>query len=49
MDYRFLSSSEDVEHDPKVLIVHDGRLGAIWALCVEGKRAKPRSSDMGDD
>jgi hypothetical protein len=41
MDYCFLSSSEDVEQDPKVLILHDDRLGAIWALCVKAKGPSP--------
>ena len=41
MYYCFLSSSEDVEHDPKVLIVHDDRLGAIWAFCVKAKGPSP--------
>ena len=37
MDYCFLSSDDGEEGDPKVLVVHDDKSEALWALAVKAK------------
>ena len=37
MDYCFLSSDDGAEGDPKVLVVHDDKSEALWALAVKAK------------
>ena len=37
MDYCFLTTEGESETDPKVVVMHDDRLDAIWALEVKAK------------
>ena len=37
MDYCFLTSQDDIESDPKILVMHDDKLETLWALCVQAK------------
>ena len=41
MDYCFLTTEGEAETDPKVLVMHDDRLDAVWALSVKAKGPSP--------
>ena len=41
MEYCSLTTEGEAEADPKVLVMHDDRLDAVWALSVKAKGPSP--------
>ncbi len=46
MDYCFLTTEGEAETDPKVLVMHDDRLDAVWTLSVKGKGTESRGHNV---